>query len=177
MTNREQPASASQWLLTAGIITFSLISGVVLFAVIVLLVLRSGRPFEADPWSPTGILTTLGLVVAVTMSAVAYVLPQAIARRSIASTAASTATESPGFEGWGPGAAEMLPALMTSHIIRLALLEGAAFLNLIAYMQEGKAISLAAAGVLVVLMMSTFLTESRVRDWLDRMRESLTTSP
>lgn len=175
MTPREQPASASQWLLTAGIITFSLTAGVVIFAAIVLLVLRSGRPFEADSWSPTGTLTTLGLVVAATMIPVAIVLPRVIARRSVASTAAPPAAESPGFEGWGPGAVELLPALMTSHIVRLALLEGAALLNVVAYMQEGKAISLAAAGLLAVLMMSTFLTESRVRDWLDRMRDSLTT--
>jgi hypothetical protein len=174
MSTRETPASAAQWLMTAGILTFSLIAGVVIFAAIVLLVLRSGRLFEGEWWSPTGTLTLVGLGTALAMIVLSMVLPPLIERRALASRLTGPVSNevTPGFEDWGPGAAELLPVLMTGHIVRLALLEGAALLNLIVYIQEGKVWSLVAAGVLIVLMISTLMTETRVRGWLETARET-----
>jgi hypothetical protein len=51
-------------------------------------------------------------------------------------------------------------------IIGAAILEGAAFFNLMAYMLEGQLINLAAAGVLVLIMLCAIPTYGRVESWV-----------
>ncbi len=54
----------------------------------------------------------------------------------------------------------------TTLIIGAALLEGPAFLNLIAYMLEHQIYSFATAAVLLVFLLLKFPTIARVEDWL-----------
>lgn len=55
----------------------------------------------------------------------------------------------------------------TQMIIGLALLEGAAFFNCVAYMQEGNVWSLGVVGGLVVIMLLSFPTRARVAFWIE----------
>lgn len=55
----------------------------------------------------------------------------------------------------------------TRLIIAAGILEGAAFFNLIAYMLEGQALSLVAAGVMLLAILSLFPTWSRLYDWIE----------
>jgi hypothetical protein len=81
--------------------------------------------------------------------------------------------------GAEPDAVSQIRALpMTAMIIGLALHEGAAFLGCIAYMMEGQMLALGAAGLAILLMLTRFPTEYRVRtwmrqqlDWLEKARE------
>lgn len=55
----------------------------------------------------------------------------------------------------------------TSLIIGLALYEGAAFFNLVAYMLEGQMYSLAVAVVLIAAIVMSLPTVGGVQDWID----------
>jgi hypothetical protein len=59
------------------------------------------------------------------------------------------------------------------HIVGGALLEGAVFLNLIAYLMEKFAGSLGVAVVLILVMVLRFLTQSRVASWLANTSQTI----
>ena len=63
---------------------------------------------------------------------------------------------------------DLAPYYQTEHIIKMALLEGAAFFNGVVYMQEANWWNLAAMGLLVFLMLIRFPTQSRVIAWIER---------
>lgn len=57
-------------------------------------------------------------------------------------------------------------AYCTRTIVAVALLEGSAFFNLIAYLMEGKVLSLILAGVLLVMILMHFPWQSKIADWV-----------
>ncbi len=178
MSKREGPTTAPQALMTIGIITFALVTGVAMFAVIVIAVVRSKQVFEGDPWALEGTLTPIALLFAASMIPMSLLIPNLIAKQQFQGMKGATLAaggESAGFEGWGRAAAELLPIFTTTHIIRMALLEGAAFFCLIAFMIEGKALALLAAAILLILMIAAYPTQSRVRNWLEEARNQLPT--
>ena len=61
----------------------------------------------------------------------------------------------------------------TKVVMENALLEGAAFLNLIAYMVETQTMSLAVAGGLVSIMLLSFPTGGRVESWVREQFEAI----
>lgn len=66
----------------------------------------------------------------------------------------------------------LFPIFRTQHIIACAMLEGAAFLNLVAYIVEPFVGNLAAAVLLLVLIALKIPTETRLQFWVqDRVRE------
>jgi hypothetical protein len=58
-------------------------------------------------------------------------------------------------------------------IVAAALLEGVAFLNVVAHLVEGAVWTLLAAGVLFLLIAGQVPTRSRVEDWVTRQTEAL----
>jgi hypothetical protein len=52
-------------------------------------------------------------------------------------------------------------------IVGMAMLEGAAFFCLIAYIVEGNVLPLTAAGGLLFLMLFSFPTHDRVEEWVN----------
>jgi hypothetical protein len=69
-----------------------------------------------------------------------------------------------------PEAADVRPiaqVYQTLLIIRCAILEGAAFFCLVSYMLERQPITLAATGVLLLLLLAQFPTTSRVAVWVE----------
>jgi hypothetical protein len=65
----------------------------------------------------------------------------------------------------------LLAVLQTVTILQCALPEGAAFLNLIAYMTEHQVWSLAVVAVLLLWMSSSFPTRDGVSNWIGRQLE------
>jgi hypothetical protein len=61
----------------------------------------------------------------------------------------------------------------TKLIIGMAILEGAAFYNLIAYMMEGQQISLVMTGLLVAIMATKFPTRGGLENWLTDEAKSI----
>jgi hypothetical protein len=67
---------------------------------------------------------------------------------------------------------ENVVPLAASYLTRLiigdALLEGAAFFNLVAYLIEQQVFSLAVAGALLLIILAQFPSLSRLTDWVER---------
>ncbi len=72
------------------------------------------------------------------------------------------------------GGAKLWAVRSSTMVVRLALLEGSAFLGVIAYMLEAQILALCVIGVAVFLMLCQFPTEQRVRTWLERQAAVLT---
>jgi hypothetical protein len=168
----QTPTTADACLRVVQIISGALVFGVVMFLAIVVLVVRGGRLFAAEPWDATSVVTLMAILMAATAAPLAFVLPGVITRKALQDgpPVSDGAREEPGYEGWGPHARQLFALFTTEQIIRLALLEGPAFLAAIAFMMEGKIPALILAGVLVLLMVSLFPTANRVRAWMDNIR-------
>jgi len=131
------------------IIALSLPAGVIVFAMIAVFVVGAlNQP-------PTGMLISL---FAVGFAFVAFVMhlvmPQLIARRS--SLLQMTVRE----------AQRPYMVYQAQMIVKLALLEGAAFFNVICLMVEHNWWSLGIAGLLVGSMLTQFPTRERVERWI-----------
>ena len=63
--------------------------------------------------------------------------------------------------------AKLLMLLNTTTIVGAALLEGAAFANLVAFMLEGQVYSLILAALMLVGILLAIPTRRRVEDWLE----------
>ncbi|MCI0491954.1 MAG: hypothetical protein L0Z07_03340 [Planctomycetes bacterium] len=156
---------------TMQIIVASLAGGVAVFFALVLIITVRGA-INAPANHP--LVTYVAAGFAVTIFAIWAIVPGLVTsqnRKSIVEGRtlwlAWPARQSPGAEDLadiGP----MAVAYQTRLIIAAALLEGAAFLNLIAYMLERQSLSLVIAGVLWLMLLSHVPTVSRVENWLER---------
>jgi hypothetical protein len=131
------------------IIVFAMVSGVVIFGGFLIVTGSLQKPPEG----------TLLSYAAVGFSFVALVLhvviPAAIERAAIAN------------QPVGSGPEALLGVYFTRTIIAAALLEGAAFLTLVAVMIEHQPWILGATAVLIVLMLLQFPSRTRMEHWLE----------
>lgn len=160
---------------TMQIIHFALVTGVLLFLAIVFLVVRKGA-LDKEPWSLEGTRTLVSMGFGAVAIVLSFMLPGVVLGAARKSAATGR---------WGdpnipvptdPAERETLGLLMgiqTALIVRLALLEGAAFFAIIAFMTEGKALALVVAGVLLVLMLLYFPSGSSVEQQLENERVAL----
>jgi hypothetical protein len=61
---------------------------------------------------------------------------------------------------------------MSRLIVGLGLLEGAAMLNLVAYMTESQVLSLVAVGILLLVMIASVPTKSKLEAWIRNQMEN-----
>lgn len=145
----QQPPNLEQTVRTLQIITLAMVTGVLLFAGIVVFLQLTQ---DAGPNAATGvIISTLGAGFAVAAFVMHLVVPSLIARQQ----ARSASDE------------QLYEVFQSKTIIGLALLEGAAFFNLVAGMVEQQWWSLAVAGGLVFWMLTMFPTQTRVAQWVE----------
>ena len=151
MRNEPDDATLSSAASTMKIIALALILGVVAFSGVAI-VLGWGKPANGN------IVSLLGLgLVAVEM--VPFFLVPAVVGASRIGTRADTTVDQ---------AAQHLCGLyQTRMIVRYALIEGACFLNLIAYLTERNTWSLLVIGSLLTAMIFIFPTETRLRHWVE----------
>lgn len=144
------------------IISFALLSGVMTFAVISLVV--NGFGFDADP----DILSWIGLGFAGLMIVNSFVIPPVIAKNQVKAIAARPTTD-----GSAPDhTEELLGVFRTQTIVGCALLEGAAFLNLVTTLVTPFVGNLVAVAVLMALMLSRVPSPSKLQFWVqDRTQE------
>jgi hypothetical protein len=62
----------------------------------------------------------------------------------------------------------LAPTYQVEHIIKMAIIEGAAFLNGVAYMLEKHWWNLAVMGLIVFLMLIRFPSHSKITAWIER---------
>ncbi len=171
MTKRIQPAAVVMQL-----ILFGLLSGSLFFAAVVVFLAKSQDPVAAGAAHP---VTTLGLIAGIA-ALVAQPILTTIIRDRAQKQAAALPIDDDAFvaKPAGPGAPrEQLGALVGGYqvalIVSAAVLEGAVFLNLIAYLLEQFPWSLAMAGLLWVAMATKFPTAGRVASWVEQTRRRI----
>ena len=167
MLSDEQKSYLATAVKPMQIVLVALALGVIVFLVAV--VVLTDKPAE-DPF-----LTYVGLAFGVIAFLAWLIVPNALAsnaRRTIA------AGQNPSWaQGVSQQAAGDVGQLAGVYQIRLivasALLEGAAFFNLVAYLIEAHQLSLVAAVVLVVIMLCQFPTYNRLADWVSHELENV----
>ena len=147
---------------TVQIITFALMQGVVVFGAVAFFISR-------DKPKTDGFLVWIALGLAVV----------AVVIRSIIGGFLNGALSS----GMDRTVWDELPSqkqnsrligqFQTKHIVECALLEGAAFLNLIAYIMERNIISIIVAGVLLMLIMISFPGGSKIDHWAENQKQMI----
>lgn len=138
------------------VITLAMVAGVVIFAVIALVLI--GALSQPPGQQVVSLLAAALTAVAFVLH---FVLPDRMSRQPPAQLR--------------PPSEELRPYMqyLSRHVIRLALLEGPAFFNVIALVVEHHWWSLAIAGVLVGWMLASFPTRERVEQWIASRRHEL----
>ncbi len=148
----QQSLSIGEVARTTQIITGAMVGGVVTFAAIVVLAL--GALIDAS----NGLfISGAGAVFAGVAFVLHLVIPPLIAAR----------------QGRGADNQQLYGVYLMKTIIGLALLEGAAFFNLIACLVEHNWWSLAVAGGLVFWMLAMFPTRTKIEHWAETQQMSL----
>ena len=143
------------------IISFALMQGVLLFGGVVIWLTLEDKP-DSMPF-----LVWVGLAFAVMAVVMRTILGNFLPtgfRRGIDRTVWDELSSTKQDE-------QLIGHMQTKQIIELALLEGAAFMNLMFYMMEKQTISLIVAGVLLGLMAVAFPTGSKVDHWVDTQKQ------
>jgi len=165
--------------MVSQIIAFALVAGVTTFLGITLVIRSTGGKglLAPDPWNiapPSAIISLLSVVLAVIVTALSFVVPNTIAanmRRQFAKGKFPTIGPD------SPPIKDAMSAFRMIHqlrmIVGLAMLEGAAFLCVIAFMLEGRLPPLIAAGTLILLMVSRFPTRERIDRFVEDQQAKL----
>lgn len=150
---QQTPASKQ----TAMIIAAGLIGGVVTFA-IVATTMAPPAPNEPDIFS-----LVLAGVGAFTFLA-SFVIPGLVTGAMLQQLQQ---------KGTAGDEQQLLQVYQTRMIMRLAMLEGGAFANLVAYMTQGQQWSLIIVAWLVATMLMFFPTPGRIDNWIRQQKELL----
>jgi hypothetical protein len=166
--NTEQVRFVRAMLTNMRIISAALISGVFVFLLVVLFVVKS----DVQPGSP--VLTYIGLGFGALGLVFAFIIPgfvgghikhALIDSKRVDLPAQFKSPQEVGVVG------NLLFLFQTRLIIGYAILEGAAFFNLVAYMLERQDVGLATVGLLLGAMLLKFPTRGKLESWLaDEMK-------
>ena len=161
MLTDRQRNYARQPIRVMQIIWLGMLAGVSVFAVVLLTVLHPHQPGPDD----MTVLTYAGVAGGV----IAFVAANVLSRIMDAAQQQALVAAAPSDDA---GELGDVPALCGGYQVRLiiacAVLEGAAFLNGIAYLSEGQMISMGVMGALLVAIALLFPGRGRVEGWLDR---------
>ena len=149
------PNSPEQTVRVMQMIAGALAFGVVVFAAISVLA------FGALSEDPDGQLVSL---LAAVMTVVAFVGHMVVPNLTVQQALAEADPDD---------AASLYGVYQTQMIIRLSMLEGMAFFNIVACIMEHNWWSLALAGCLVVWMLMAFPSRGRVEQWIEAQRMNL----
>lgn len=156
-------------LLTMRIITGALIAGVVVFLAITFVVRsdQQGPIFVTAPdLGLSSIFVLLGLVGALLCVLAAYFVPPLLVANQRRQLAEGRFVMGPNKEVPKNETLGLVMIYQSQMIVSLALLEGAAFFNAIAFMLEGSPLSLGLALLLLGVMALWFPTRSGLESWL-----------
>lgn len=169
MKNEQTPQQLDQAVKVMRLIIVALTMGVVMFGVITLFLQvadRGGRPILIA-WIAAGFA-----VVNLLMRQVMGTVLSASARKQIAAgTWQPPQKNSVRVPENATHADRLLMSFQTRLIVRAALLEGAAFFNLIAFMIERQTWSFGIAGALAAINLSTFPSRDSVLYWIRQQLE------
>ena len=171
MPEQQNSRGPAATLMTMRIIAGAMMSGVLMFAVVVLF-LRNGPPAEFP------LLSYLGAGAAVVAFVLRMVIPDLVGRSVLGiqlqqvqrDPADGNEIEDDRTDRGEAQTQQLLAAgasaFQTRTIVDYALLEGAAFFNLVAFMIEGQWWGFAAVGLLLACMVLAFPTLGRLEHWI-----------
>jgi len=168
--NTAQTEFINRMLYTARIIFFGLFSGVVTFLAVVYLVLSSQPMLEGEPLV-TYIATGVGMLSVVLALVVPRMLGDGIRNKLVRGEEYQWPNPQ-----WAPpeDVGEVGPLMahaMLRMIVSVAILEGAAFFNIVAFVLERQTLSLIVTALLLFVMLLKFPKRSWLENWLhDEMR-------
>lgn len=155
--------------MVSRIIVFSLVMGVMVFAAVAIF-LGADKQAEAPQGALGNLQTTLAAGMALVALVASGLVPRLISKRVRESLAAGDTS------GLNPMAAQTMEELgevgtlaavyQTTLIVGVAILEGAAFYNLVAYILEHQTTSLLFTALLLVAMFFKFPSQARVETWI-----------
>jgi hypothetical protein len=168
MLNDPQRDYLKSVILPMQMIVGALAAGVLSFAV-VLMIINPGQAdaVELDPLTLSLIAAGVA-AVAIVMSFLVPMLLAGAARQTIVDGKASSTLPQPSNPEAVGDVAPLAGMFLTRLIIGAALLEGAAFFNLVAFWIERQIYSLALAGVILVLILLRIPTLAGLTDWCAR---------
>src|SRR5262249_44345999 len=144
--------------------SLSMIAGVLIaLGIILFIVLSEGRAPQAD----LPIVSLLAVVMMVLNTPMAFVVPRITAQNRLRELARQST----------PSPADLRLALLdlrqSTLIISLALLEGTAFLAIVAFLLEVQVYVLGIVGLMLLVMLGQFPTETRVLAWMEMQLQRL----
>jgi hypothetical protein len=156
---------------TMQVVALALASGVTIFLLIALLVLRSGTILGENPWSVKDPLVLVGVLMALSVVPMSLFLPRMLDRQTLQ----TLAPPAPGAAGATMEDLEnrLAAAYQSRMIVSNALVEGVGLANGIFYFLTGSGISLLCAVLCIALLWMKIPTRSQVQDWMSRMREEM----
>lgn len=161
MLTQEQQSTVANVVNVQRIILVSLIAGPAAF---IAFVLSQGAERRANEVSN---LSLMAAAAAALPAIAAVVLPYVMAsqhRRAMTTDKIRAAIEA----GGGNQITWLLGGWQSRNIVRAALLEGAAFFNIVAYQTERQPYSLAIAVALLLGIVAMFPFRGRIEQWLER---------
>jgi hypothetical protein len=154
--------SQRQLIRIAQIITFALIQGGLIFGAILLFM--NGARIDGK----ASLLTWVAMGFSGLMVVIHFIMPKIIAGMLLSRLTSESLKDTS--DDWK--FAIVVQIFQMQHIIACAILEGAVFLSLFAYMIEKSGIALCCAAGLLFLMALRFPTTSHVQFWVeDKVRE------
>jgi hypothetical protein len=168
--NEDQERFLKKSLVTMQIIAGALIQGVVIFLVVVVF-------FLPVPPNQLAVLNSyFGLGFALVAMAMSLVVPNVIVASTKKSLVKGRPIDLPKQFGEMSNLGFLAPLAglyQTKMIIAMALLEGAAFFNLISYMMERQPFTLAVVGMLLLALAMNFPTRRGLEKWLAEETKSI----
>jgi hypothetical protein len=159
------------------IIVLAMAGGVFAFAVVAILIGAQQRPDE--PFV-TYVAAAFAGVAFVAWAAIPGVIVSRGRQAIVAGQTMQINTKMPGSAEAGD-VGSLVNLYLQRTIIAVAILEGGAFFNLVAYLLEGRVLSLIVTGVLLVLILMHVPWQTKVADWvqselttIEQLRQMLT---
>ncbi|QDT95704.1 hypothetical protein [Gimesia aquarii] len=165
MSSQLPQANLQQMRMTMMVIWIALIMGVVTFGIVVIMIGLKGAPGDDLP-----VITYGGIGIAALMLVLRFFVPDMMARNQFKQAMQTAKAE--GNEDEEEMLGKFYQIFLTRLIIGMALLEGAAFLNLVAVMAENQPLGFVPVAILLLAMIASVPTKSKLDGWIRNQMEN-----
>ncbi|WP_339731282.1 hypothetical protein [uncultured Gimesia sp.] len=165
MSNQLPQITPEQRLMMMTVIWLALIMGVVTFGIVVGII---GLKDAADGGLP--VITYIGMGMAALMLVLRMIVPNLVARNQFHQTMQAAQAEGNLDEKQMLG--NFYQIFMVRMILGMALLEGAAMLNLVAVLIENQMLAFVPVGILLLVMIASVPTKSKLDGWIRNQMEN-----
>lgn len=164
MTTQQMEMNSEERARVMLILWIAMILGVVVFAIVAGVLGKDQQPQEDM------LLTMVGMGMAAFMFVVSLIVPNIVANQQFRTTLQRGRYETE--EEKKQAMNDLESVFMTKFLIGMALLEGAAFLNLVFYMVEGQILAYIPVAILVAFMIALKPSKSKLEAWIRNQMEN-----